>query len=360
MAFLRNTWYVVAWSGEVGSQCLARSILGEPVVLYRTSAGHPVALLDRCPHRLLPLSKGTLQNDTIECSYHGLTFDSSGKCVRAPGQDRIPAGASVRAYPVAEHMGMVWIWPGDPALADRSMLFDKLPQWAAARRPNPNWALLEGPLTYVKSNYLLLSENLVDPAHVVYVHKRSLGSPAMAGIPIETSQEGDTLLVSRWTPNAPASPILQRYGKWPGNVDRWQYYWMYPPHIAVVDFGAGSPGMDRGEAGRDAALRLYSAHFMTPETATTTHYFWFVLRNFAVGDVGVSADLAEQVTMTFMEDKAILEAIQEAEAEPFVTSRVKLAVDAGSVRLRRTVDRMIADEEAKRASRRESVGVMAP
>ena len=344
MAFLRNTWYVAAWSGEVGRACLARKILGEPVVLYRTTAGQPVALLDRCPHRLLPLSKGTLQNDTIECGYHGLTFDSTGKCVRAPGQDRVPPGASVRAYPVAEHMGLVWIWPGDPALADRSKLFDELPQWAESRRPNPTWALLEGPLTYVKSNYLLLSENLVDPAHVVYVHKRSLGSPAMANIPIEASQQGDTLLVSRWTPNAPASPILQRYGKWAGNVDRWQYYWMYPPHIAVVDFGAGAPGMDRGEAGRDAALRLYSAHFMTPETATTTHYFWFVLRNFAIGDAAVAADLAEQVTMTFMEDKAILEAIQEAEAEPFVTTRVKLAVDLGSVRLRRTVDRMIGEE----------------
>ncbi len=351
MAFLRNTWYVAAWSAEVGSQCLARTILGEPVVLYRTSAGQPVALLDRCPHRLLPLSKGTLHNDTIECGYHGLTFDSTGKCIRAPGQDRIPPGASVRAYPAAEHMGMVWIWPGDPALADRSMLFDKLPQWAAARGPHPKWALLEGPLTYVKSNYLLLSENLVDPAHVVYVHKRSLGSPAMADIPIEASQQGDTLLVTRWTPNAPASPILQRYGKWPGNVDRWQYYWMYPPHIAVVDFGAGPPCMDRGEAGRDAAIRLYSAHFMTPETETTTHYFWFVLRNFAVEDAAVSADLAEQVTMTFMEDKAILEAIQAAEAEPFVTSRVKLAVDAGSVRLRRTVDRMIGDEGAGKATR---------
>ena len=77
MSFLRNTWYVAAWSGEVGRTCLARKILGEPVMLYRTAAGKPVALLDRCPHRLLPLSLGTLQGDTIECGYHGLTFDST-------------------------------------------------------------------------------------------------------------------------------------------------------------------------------------------------------------------------------------------------------------------------------------------
>ena len=139
---------------------------------------------------------------------------------------------------------------------------------------------------------------------------------------------------------------------------------MYPPHIAVVDFGAGLPGMDRSDAGRDAAMRLFTAHFMTPETAGTTHYFWMVLRNFAQDDVAVGNDLIEQVTMTFMEDKAILEAIAKAEAdsmnaeaEPLVTSRVKLAVDAGSVRLRRTVDRMIAEEAAQPAGARNRFGI---
>ena len=79
MALLRNTWYVAAWSGEVGSQCLARRILGEPLMLYRTSAGQPVALLDRCPHSLLPLSNGTLQNDTIECAINGTVVASYPK-----------------------------------------------------------------------------------------------------------------------------------------------------------------------------------------------------------------------------------------------------------------------------------------
>jgi phenylpropionate dioxygenase-like ring-hydroxylating dioxygenase large terminal subunit len=343
MAFLRNCWYVAAWADELREGLLARTILGEPLVLYRVG-GRAVALLDRCPHRLLPLSKGELQDGLLQCGYHGMTFDGDGRCVRIPGQDRIPPAAHLRAYPTAEHLGMVWVWPGDPARADRSLLFDRLPQWADAQGPSPRWAWFPGPLTYVRANYQLLTENLVDPQHVAFVHKRTLGSPAMVDIPIDTKQVDDALLVTRWTPDAPASPILQRYGKWPGNVDRWQYYWLYPPHIAVVDFGAGPPGMDRSEAGRDAALRVYSAHFMTPETEGTTHYFWFILRNFGIGDAAVSADMAEQVTMTFNEDKALLEAIQAAEAEPFVTERVKLAIDAGSVRLRRTVARMIDDE----------------
>jgi vanillate O-demethylase monooxygenase subunit len=354
MAFLRNNWYVAAWANEVGTaesgcKLLARTVLGEPLVLYRTAAGEPVALLDRCPHRLLPLSKGERRGDHIECGYHGMTFDPQGRCVRIPGQSVIPDAAHVRRYPTAEHMGMVWVWPGDPAQADRAKLFDQLPQWAEAQRPGSKWAWFPGPLTYVKANYQLLCENLVDPQHVAFAHKLTLGSPAMVDIPIESQQIGDTLLVTRWTPDSPASPILQRYGQWPGNVDRWQYYWCYPPHVAVVDFGAGPPGMPRTEEGRNANVRVFSAHFMTPETEETTHYFWFILRNFGVGDEAVNRDMVDQVVMTFDEDKAILEAIQESERAPFVSERVKISIDGGTMRLRRVVERMIAEEQAGRA-----------
>jgi vanillate O-demethylase monooxygenase subunit len=270
--------------------------------------------------------------------------------VRVPGQSVIPKGAHVRRYPAVEHLGMVWVWTGDPARADRGLLFDRLPQWQEAQRANGKWAWFPGPLTYVKANYQLLAENLVDPQHVAFAHKRTLGSPAMVDIPIETQQIGDTLLVTRWTPDAPASPILQRYGRWPGNVDRWQYYWLYPPAIAVVDFGAGPPGMPRTEEGRDANVRVYSAHFMTPETEGSTHYFWFILRNFGLGDAAVNEDMRDQVIMTFNEDKAILEAIQLSEQAPFVTERVKIAIDAGAARLRRVVERMIAEEQAADAA----------
>jgi vanillate O-demethylase monooxygenase subunit len=242
------------------------------------------------------------------------------------------------------------VWPGDPALADRAKLFDRLPQWADAQGAQPRWAWFPGPLTHVRANYQFLAENLVDPQHVAFAHKRTLGSPGMVDIPIETKQIGDTLLVTRWTPDSPASPILQRYGKWPGNVDRWQYYWLYPPSIAVVDFGAGPPGMPRTDEGRDQAVRVYSAHFMTPETEESTHYFWFILRNFGVGDEAVNEDMREQVIMTFNEDKAILEAIQESERAPFITERVKISIDAGTMRLRRVVERMIAEEQASRGA----------
>ena len=76
--FLRNCWYVAAFDNEVGRTPMARTLLNEPVVLFRTEDGTPVALEDRCCHRALPLSMGTIVGDDIQCGYHGLTFDASG------------------------------------------------------------------------------------------------------------------------------------------------------------------------------------------------------------------------------------------------------------------------------------------
>lgn len=339
MAFLRNCWYVAAWSHELRDAILARRILGEPVALYRTESGAPAALLDRCPHRLLPLSMGERQGDAIQCGYHGMTFGPDGRCIRIPGQTRIPEQARARSYPVAEHMGMVWIWMGEPARADRSLLFGNIP-WGAA-----GFALNTGPYTHVGARYELLVENLLDPAHVSFVHKSTLGTAAMADIPIEATQSGDVVLVTRWTRDAKAPPILQRFGKWSGNVDRWQYYYWYPPSIAVVDFGAHAPGSGDSDEARQRGVRIYSCHFLTPETPTTTHYFWLQLRNFALDDATVSREITEQFVIAFDEDRAVLAGVEQAEADPRIDLRVKLALDAGSVRMNRTLNRLIAAEQ---------------
>src|SRR5262245_31414674 len=78
---IRNAWYVAAYSSEVGRKPFARTILGRPLVLYRTEAGLPVAFQDACPHRAMPLSKGALLGDRLRCMYHGALFEPSGKCV---------------------------------------------------------------------------------------------------------------------------------------------------------------------------------------------------------------------------------------------------------------------------------------
>ncbi len=340
MTFLTNAWYVAAWSHELGEAPLARRILDRPVVLFRRADGSAAALLDRCPHRQLPLSMGSVVDDTLQCGYHGLRFDGQGRCVRIPGQSRIPADANVRSFPVITHWDMVWIWMGDPQLADPKRLFDRLP-WGV-----PGWTLNIGPYTHVKANYRLLAENLLDPAHVSFVHQSTLGTPAMADIPVEISQHGDAILVTRWTLDSPAAPILQRYGRFPGNVDRWQCYWWYPPSTATVDFGAHAPGSGRDDAARAKGVRIWSNHFLTPETESSTHYFWCQLRNFAPGDDAVSRDITEQFVVAFDEDKRVLEAIEAVRSDRQIERPVVIASDAGCVRMHRCLDELIARERA--------------
>jgi len=87
--FLRNFWYVAATDSEVGRKPLARLILGEPIVFFRTEDGKPVAFEDRCAHRHLPLSMGKLVGDRLQCHYHGLQYDQTGpmRAHSRPGPD---------------------------------------------------------------------------------------------------------------------------------------------------------------------------------------------------------------------------------------------------------------------------------
>src|SRR6516162_10091679 len=94
MMFLRNCCYVAGWSHDIAADSLVlRTMLGEPIVLYRKADGGVVALEDRCCHRLAPLSHGRIEGDDLRCTYHRLKFAPSGKCVEVPGQDLIPSTA---------------------------------------------------------------------------------------------------------------------------------------------------------------------------------------------------------------------------------------------------------------------------
>ena len=116
--FLKNCWYVAAWDHELDGKLLARTILEQPVLLYRGESGAAVALDNRCCHRGALLSNGRREGDCVRCMYHGLKFDPTGKCMQIPGQDNMPAKLGVRSYPVVERDHLVWIWMGDPAKAD--------------------------------------------------------------------------------------------------------------------------------------------------------------------------------------------------------------------------------------------------
>lgn len=336
--FVRNAWYVAAWSAEVGRSLLPRTILGEDLVFYRRQDGAPVALTDRCPHKLAPLSRGELVGDLVQCGYHGMQYDNTGRCVRIPGQPPIPPSARVQSYPLVEKYNAVWIWMGDAALADPARIID------IPHHGRPGWSLVDGQYLHIRTNYLNLTDNLVDPAHTSYVHKRTIGNAGGEDVPVKVEQSEGRVSAYRWVVDSEPVPIMKKYGKFDGNADRWQYYHLYLPSNSYVDFGAVPAGGEQSEEAKDKGFRSFSYNLLTPETAGSTHYFWLHLRNYADGQPEVDADVARLYQLTFEEDRDILEAIQIQQDKTGVREFVKLSIDNAPSRVRTMIQRLIDSE----------------
>jgi len=338
----RNNWYPLTWSRNITRKLSRHRILGMDLVVYRSEAGAVIALDDVCPHRLAPLSMGKLKGDAIECGYHGMTFGPDGRCLRIPGQPVIPPNARVPSYPLAEKMGLIWIWPGEPERADASRIYD-LPQFGA-----PGWHAAEGDALRIETNYLNLADNLCDPAHVSFVHLSTLGNSASEDIPVEHSFDERGVLVWRWIRNAPPIPLFAKYGNFSGHVDRWHYYDYVAPSIAVIDFGSADAGAIADPEDRGKGLRIFACHFITPVDANVCIDHWLHVRNFALDDSDVDQRLHADFRVAFNEDKEILERIEQVTQARPDAKTIRLAIDAAPQRMRRIVERMVAaDDEAR-------------
>lgn len=335
--YVLNTWYPLTWSRNVGRELASYTLIEQKLVAYRKTDGSVAVLEDACPHRLLPLSAGKLKGDTVECGYHGMTFDCSGKCVRVPGQDNIPSTAVVKTFPAHENMGMLWVWMGDPELADTSKVFD-LPEYHS-----PEWSAVEGDALLIQADYLNLADNLCDPAHVNFVHLSTLGNASGENIPVYFEEEERKVLTWRWILDAPAIPVFAKHGNFKGNVDRWHYYHYYAPSLAIIDFGSADTGTGAPEGKLDNCIRMFACHFIRPVDAHTSVDHWLHVKNFQATDAQ-NKELSDDFRIAFAEDKAILEAIDENEQRYPGRRPVRIAIDAAPQRMRRMVDRMIQAE----------------
>lgn len=155
-----NRWYMIAKSSEVGEAPLGRELWRRPIVLFRTESGSLHALEDRCAHRLVRLSHGRRVGDRIQCAYHGWQFDTSGRCVHVP---QLASGSAlprcrVPSFPVLERHGFVWLFPGDPRLADETAPL-AMGEWEDLEEI-PSWAKLS-----CNAHFSYLIENLMDMYH---------------------------------------------------------------------------------------------------------------------------------------------------------------------------------------------------
>jgi len=228
--FLQNQWYVAANAEELTDKPLGRIICGEPVVLYRKQDGALAALRDRCPHRKLPLSLGTVIGDAIQCGYHGVRLNADGVCTAIPSQaGAIPPGFGVPAYPVVEQHALIFVWIGEAARADRRLL----PDWRI--NTAPGWATVFG-YQHVRANYQLVLDNLLDLTHLPFVHGAVLGGDGYAENALTVAIDGDRVALRRPMPNVAQSPLIVLTGKYAGQgkVDRAQSSEFQPPGYVFI------------------------------------------------------------------------------------------------------------------------------
>jgi vanillate O-demethylase monooxygenase subunit len=341
MPFLRNAWYVAAWSDEVAAGALFhRRILNEEILLVRDASGAVHALRDRCPHRFAPLHLGKRDGDVIECAYHGLRFGLNGRCVHNPhGDGAIPPRAFTRAYPLVEKQLLLWIWMGEAERADGKLIPDFLGL-------DPDRFAINKGYMHTPSNYEFMTDNIMDLGHIEFLHQGLLGSETVRRGDTDVRQDGKTVYSNRLTHEEILPPTLDALYETGGKpVDRWLDVRWDPPANMQLIVGvapAGSPPRI-GKA-------TPGAHLMTPETETTTHYFWSNSRDFRRDDAALHQALDQGLRYAFEhQDKPMIVAQNDAmggedfwELEPVI-----LAGDAGAVRARRILKKMIHDEQGQ-------------
>lgn len=346
-SYLRNAWYVAAWSDDLtDGQLLGRTILKEPIVLYRKSDGHVAALEDRCPHRFAPLHMGQIVNgDCIQCPYHGLEFNSSGACVLNPhGTKNIPPRARVRSYPVTEKHKAIWIWMGEKApdltkVPDFSVL-DNVPEMHATKRDRIT----------IRANYELIIDNLLDLSHGSFLHAGILGNSETVEAEITVDLDGNDVVVGRHASNATAPGLFAiLMPSKPDRIDKFtRMRWMAPSNLRLVT-GICMPG-----AVPESGTGYHAIHMLTPETDKTTHYFFTAVRfNVLTSDDQLNAQIQDKISTTrrfaFEEqDAPVIEAQQEI-IDNSLTSvdPVILAIDVGPVRYKQVLRKLINAEQTQ-------------
>lgn len=342
--FLQNAWYPVAWCDEISSDAiLARKILGRELALYRDVEGQARAMVNRCPHRFAPLSLGKRIGNAIQCPYHGLHFGPDGRCVYNPHGDGEVPDIGTQAFPVREQHKLIWAWMGEPALAT-----DVIADNEYAFLDDVDLSVLARGYMPLGCDYRLVIDNLMDPAHVTVLHGDSLASEALTRAVPRVWRDGDGMRVESWAPNGKPSFVFGEFlGDHEQPIDHWAASRWQMAALLCVEAGVVALG-----GAREDGLILRVAHLITPETESSSHYFWAAARNFRQDDAELSAQLQAGMHAIFDgEDKWILQAIERSmDGEDFWALRPAiLPLDKGAVMVRRALESAIRAERTPKA-----------
>ena len=342
MAFLKNAWYCAGWSNDLTVEPTGIKILNEDIVLYRNQSNEAVALSGICPHRFAPLSRGQVVGDRIQCGYHGLEFDDSGKCVHNPhGRGIIPPGSSLRSYPLAEQSGALWIWMGDKEKADESLI--------------PNFDFVENRTDYagltgylkMDANYQLVIDNLLDLTHSAYIHTTTVGVSADKWIgetkmEYNFSADENTINSDYIFRNSPPTPLFALFS----DLEVGDIHSPMALHLAsslILDLSMTEPGQ-----AKDEGYHMPSAHLLVPETEHSCHYFYAISRNAKLDDDSITEKMGEIVRRAFQqEDAPMIRDCNETmgDSEFFSLKPLILETDKAAVQARRVLAKRIREEQ---------------
>jgi phenylpropionate dioxygenase-like ring-hydroxylating dioxygenase large terminal subunit len=304
MTYVRNAWYVAAWTHEVApDRPVGVRILNEPIVLWRNVAAELAAFDDRCVHRLAPLSLGRCEGENLRCMYHGLLYDRTGRVVEIPGQDRIPSSLRVRNYPVVERHSWIWVWMGDAAAADEGLI----PPVVGMDRGHTDYVFAHGTLDYAAEGQLIF-DNLLDLSHVSFLHTESfrLGETWARERPKVTEHDRG-IRSERWFRNEGPNGAVDAEEL----VDSYFCYDCFVPGVLLMTLRTYPVGSADALNGHPPDVtqpaRTFTSQAVTPLTDKTARYFYVV--------AGRRRGAETEYDMTdyekgFAEDKTMIEAQQ--------------------------------------------------
>lgn len=345
---VRNGWYVAGFAKEITRDLLPRTILNQPVVLYRKQDGTAVAVGGRCPHRHFPLGKSCLKGDAIVCGYHGITFDADGRCIDIPSQGQVPGSYRIPTYPLIEHGLWAWIWMGDADKADPALLPDLAEIGLIGEGIVARAMFAE----HVNGRYQLLNDNLLDLTHLAYLHGTSIGTLDNAATPEEIVKRPGFLSSRRHMKNADAPQVAGFLGHNVTKIDRVSGMDFYMPGFhAGIDESRFPEGHAR--AGELFGMsRVF--HAVTPEGPRSCHYFFAM----ATTEAPALALMDEYLKPVIAEDKFATEEIEKMLAiigeNP---DELLIKSDRCAVEGRRMLQAMMDAEEAAVRTATEAVPV---
>ncbi len=335
--FLHQAWYVAAWAHEMrGVPSLGRTLLNEPVLLFPDRDGRIVAIGGRCPHRFAPLSMGRAEAGVVRCGYHGLAFDATGRCVHNPHSNgKPPAALAVRRYPLEERDGLLWIWMGTPGAADSS----RIPRYESL---DPSRHAIGHGYLHGNAHYQLMTDNILDLSHIEFLHP-TLGTDAVSRAQVEVTQSQDRIISTRRMTNERLPDGLARvYRTGRDLVNRtMSVEWQAAANLVLTITVEPADHSKHWQTGSQ------SLHLFTPETWTTTHYFYSGSRAYDIEDAALTAQFMAALGKAFStEDKPMIEAQQKmiGSCDLMTLRPALLPIDQASVRARRILEKRIDAE----------------